>query len=92
MNEFQLLRRIQIPIALPVIIAGVRTAAVEVVASATLAAFVGAGSLGRFITSGLTLLDYSLLFVVAVPVALLALFAEVSLAGVERLVTPPAAP
>ena len=92
MSEFQVLRRIQVPLALPVIIAGVRTAAVEVVASATLAAFVGAGSLGRFITSGLTLLDYSLLFVGAVPVALLALFAEVSLAGVERLVTPPASP
>ena len=55
-----------------------------------LAAFVGAGSLGRFITSGLALLDNSLLLVGAVPVALLALFVEVSLAGVERLVTPPA--
>ena len=49
-------------------------------------------SLGRFITSGLTLLDYSLLFVGAIPIAILALFAEASLAGVERLVTPPAAP
>jgi osmoprotectant transport system permease protein len=86
------LRKVQLPLALPVIIAGVRTAAVEVIASATLAAFVGVGSLGRFITSGLTLLDYSLLFVGAIPIAILALFAEASLAGVERLVTPPAAP
>jgi osmoprotectant transport system permease protein len=92
MSELQMLRRVQIPLALPVIIAGVRTATVEIVASATLAAFLGVGSLGRFITSGLTLLDYSLLFVGAVPIALMALFAEVSLAGMERLVTPPAAP
>jgi osmoprotectant transport system permease protein len=92
MSELQVLRNVQLPLALPVIIAGVRTAAVEVVASATLAAFVGAGSLGRFITSGLTLLDYPLLFVGAIPIALLALVVEVSLAGLERLVTPPAAP
>jgi osmoprotectant transport system permease protein len=90
MNERQVFLRVQFPLALPVVIAGMRTAAVEVVASATLAAFVGAGGLGRFITSGLTLFDYSLLFVGAIPVALLALFAEASLAGVERLVTPPA--
>jgi osmoprotectant transport system permease protein len=90
MNEAQVFMRVQLPLALPVVVAGVRTAAVEVVASATLAAFVGAGGLGRFITSGLTLLDYSLLFVGAIPVALLALFAEASLAGIERLVTPPA--
>lgn len=90
MTEFQVFSRVQLPIALPVVVAGLRTAAVEVVASATLAAFVGAGGLGRFITSGLTLLDYSLLFVGAIPVALLALFAEATLAGIERLVTPPA--
>jgi osmoprotectant transport system permease protein len=91
MNELQVFSRVQLPLALPVMIAGVRTAAVEVIASATLAAFIGAGGLGRFITSGLTLLDYSLLLVGAIPVTLLALSAEVSLAGLERLVTPPAA-
>ena len=90
MTELGVLARVQFPLALPVIIAGIRTAGVEVVASATLAAFVGVGSLGRFITSGLTLLDYSLLFVGAIPIALLALFVEVTLAGAERLVTPPA--
>jgi osmoprotectant transport system permease protein len=90
MTEPTLLARIQIPLALPVIIAGIRTAGVEVVASATLAAFVGAGSLGKFITSGLTLLDYRLLVVGALPIALLALIVEVTLAGAERLVTPPA--
>lgn len=91
MGEFQVFRLVQLPLALPVVIAGLRTAAVEVFASATLAAFVGAGSLGRFITSGLTLLDYRLLLVGAIPVTVLALTAEAILAGVERLVTPPAA-
>lgn len=91
MNDIQVFLRVQLPLALPVVIAGIRTAAVEVIASATLAAFIGAGGLGRFITSGLTLLDYSLLLVGAIPVTLLALSAEVSLAGLEKLVTPPAA-
>jgi osmoprotectant transport system permease protein len=90
MNEFQVFGRVQLLLALPVVIAGLRTAAVEVFASATLAAFVGAGSLGRFITSGLTLLDYPLLLVGAIPVTLLALTAEAVLAGIERLATPPA--
>ncbi|MCC6944224.1 MAG: ABC transporter permease [Thermomicrobiales bacterium] len=89
MTEWQVFSRVQVPLALPVAIAGIRTAAVEVIASATLAAFIGAGGLGRFITSGLTLYDYSLLLVGAVPVTLLALSAELSLAGLERLATPP---
>jgi osmoprotectant transport system permease protein len=91
MRGFQVFARVQLPLAMPVVIAGLRTAAVEVVASATLAAFVGAGSLGRFITSGLTLLDYPLLLVGAVPIALLAVGAEAILAGLQRWATPPAA-
>ena len=92
MNERQVFSRVQLPLAAPVIVSGVRTAAVEIIASATLAAFVGVGGLGRFITSGLTLYDFSILLVGAVPVALLALLAEATLAGVERLCTPPARP
>jgi osmoprotectant transport system permease protein len=90
MNRFQVFIRVQLPLALPVIIAGVRTASVEIIASATLAAFIGVGGLGRFITSGLTLYDFSLLLVGAIPVTLLTLFAEGSLAAIERWVTPPA--
>ena len=86
----QVFTKVQFPLALPVITAGVRTAAVEVIASATFAAFIGVGTLGRFITSGLTLYDFSLLLVGAIPVTLLALGAEVSLAGFERLVSTPA--
>lgn len=90
MNALQVFTRVQFPLALPVVIAGIRTAAVEVVASATLAAFIGVRSLGTFILSGITLVDYRLLLVGAVPVALLALAAEALLGGVERLATPPA--
>ena len=50
MNAFQVFARVQLPLAIPVIIAGVRTASVEVIGSATLAAFIGAGGLGTFIS------------------------------------------
>jgi osmoprotectant transport system permease protein len=86
----QVFTKVQLPLALPVITTGVRTAAIEVIASATFAAFIGVGTLGRFITSGLTLYDFSLLLVGAIPVTLLALGAEVSLAGLQRLVSTPA--
>ena len=89
MNVAQVFFRVQLPLALPVITAGIRTAAVEIVASATLAALIGVRGLGMFITSGLTLLDYHLLLVGAVPVTLLALGVEVVLARVERALTPP---
>ena len=89
MTPAQVFARVHIPLALPVIITGVRTAAVEVIASATLAAFVGVGGLGKFIISGLTQLDTYLLLVGALPVAILALSAEVTLSLVERWVTPP---
>jgi osmoprotectant transport system permease protein len=91
MNAFQVFSRVQLPLAIPVIIAGVRTASVEVIGSATLAAFIGAGGLGTFITSGLTLLDERLLLVGAIPVTLITIFAESSLGGLERRLTPPRA-
>ncbi len=86
----QVLFRVQLPLALPTVVGGIRSAAVEVIGSATLAAFIGAGGLGQFITSGLTLLDFRLLLVGAVPVTLLALTAESSLALLERRLSPPA--
>jgi len=89
MNALQVFGRVQFPLALPVIVAGVRTAAVEIVASAALAALIGAGGLGVFITSGLSLLDYRLLLVGAIPVTLMALLTEVGLSRLERRLTPP---
>ena len=81
--------RVKAPLALPVIVSGVRSAAVEVIGSATLAAFVGAGGLGTFITSGITLIDERLLLTGAVLVILLALLTEWTLARLEVRVTPP---
>lgn len=81
--------RVKAPLALPVIVTGVRSAAVEVIGSATLAAFVGAGGLGTFITSGITLMDERLLLSGALLVTILALLTEWILARVEGRITPP---
>ena len=85
MNTLQVLTQIELPLALPVVIAGIRTATVEVIASATLATFIGAGGLGDYINQGLTEFDTRIILVGAIPVALLTLGADVILGGVERL-------
>ncbi len=89
MSASQVLRLVEVPLALPVIIAGIKTATVEVIASATLAAFIGAGGLGTFIVLGFSLYDSAILLVGAIPVALLALIAEITLSTVQRAVQPP---
>lgn len=88
MRARAVLLRVELPIALPLIMAGVRTSAVNVVATATLAALVAWGGLGRFIVDGLGLQDYPMLFAGGVMVAVLSLIVEFSLAGVQRLSTP----
>jgi osmoprotectant transport system permease protein len=88
MTFWQILWRIQLRLALPVIAAGVRTAAVQIVATGTLAAVIGAGGWGEYILSGIYQLSFVQILAGAVPVALLALLVEVSLAGVQRAVTP----
>jgi osmoprotectant transport system permease protein len=85
MDPRQVLWRVEVPLATPVVIAGVRTAAVDVFASATLAAFIGGGGLGDFIARGFALFDPAIMLVGAVPVAVLTLGAEAVLAGVQRL-------
>lgn len=82
------LLRVELPLAVPLVMAGIRTSAVQVVATATLAALIAGGGFGRYIIDGLAQFDYTKLFAGAVLVALLALATEVSLAGVERLLTP----
>lgn len=89
MSVGQILRSVEIPLALPVVIAGIKTATVEVIASATLAAFIGAGGLGTFVVRGFALYDTAILLVGAIPVALLALLAEVGLSALQRTVQPP---
>ncbi len=90
-TERQLRWRVEVPLALPVIVAGVRTATVEVIASATLAAFIGGGGLGIYITRGFALFRNEILLVGAIPVALLALLAEVGMGVLQRVVQPPQA-
>ena len=89
MTGRQVFTRIRLPLALPVILAGLRTAAVETVASATLAAFIGAGGLGTFILSGMSLVDYRLLLVGGIPVTMLALGSELLFDIFERRAVPP---
>lgn len=89
MTEVQMLRRVELPMALPVIIAGVRIAAVQVVATATLAALVGGGALGRFIVDGFGLQHYDQLVGGAILVALLALLTERSFTLLERRIISP---
>jgi osmoprotectant transport system permease protein len=88
MTELQVLLRIEMPLALPVIMAGVRTSGVNVVATATLAALVAWGGLGRFIVDGLSQRDFVQLFAGALLVAALSLAAEAFLALLQRLATP----
>ncbi|NNM33494.1 MAG: ABC transporter permease, partial [Gemmatimonadetes bacterium] len=88
MTEWQLLREVRLPLAAPVIMAGVRTAAVINVGTATLAAFIGAGGLGDPIVAGLTLSDTRMILSGAIPAALLALVVDAALGTAERAVTP----
>jgi osmoprotectant transport system permease protein len=89
MTPVQVLQQVEIPLALPVIIAGIKTATVEAIASATLAAFIGVGGLGSFIVLGFALYDNAILLVGAIPVAVFALVAEVSLGVLQRSLEPP---
>jgi osmoprotectant transport system permease protein len=79
---------VRLPLAAPIVIAGIRTAAVITVGAATLAAFIGAGGLGEPIVTGLALADSRLILSGALPAALLALLVDGVLAIVERMVRP----
>jgi osmoprotectant transport system permease protein len=88
MTDRQILRQVRLPLAAPVIMAGIRTAAVIDVGTATLAAFIGAGGLGEPIVAGLALADTRMILTGAIPAALLALVVDAGLALVERRTTP----
>ncbi len=81
--------RVEFPLALPVILAGIRTAMVEVIASATLAAFIGAGGLGDFVVLGFQLSDDAILLVGAIPVAIMAVIAEIGMSSLQKAIQPP---
>jgi osmoprotectant transport system permease protein len=86
MTYRQVMRLIKIPLALPMIFAGVRTAAVQIVSAATLAAFIGGGGLGELITAGMGTLNIPQLLSGGLAVALLAMVTELGFALLERRV------
>jgi osmoprotectant transport system permease protein len=85
MSGATIVRRVESPLAFPVAMTGIRTAAVEVIASATLATFIGGGGLGDLINNGLQLDDSAMLLTGAALVALMALVAEIVLGSIARL-------
>ncbi|WP_369207461.1 ABC transporter permease [Streptomyces sp. PU-14G] len=88
MTGWQLLRQVELPLALPLLMTGIQTAAVQLVATATLAALPGGGGLGRLITAGFGNYDTAQVVAGALLVAVLALLVERALALVERLLDP----
>lgn len=88
MTEKQVMYRVKLPMAFPLIMTGVKTAMIEIVASAALAAKIGAGGLGGLIFTGLGLNRIDLLFVGGISVALLSLLSGAVLDGIEKALTP----
>ena len=88
MTSLQVLIKVELPLAIPMIMAGVRTAAVINVGTATLAAFIGAGGLGDFIFLGITRGIDGLILLGAIPAALLAIILEIFFTYLERWTTP----
>ncbi len=84
----QILTGIQVPIAAPIIFAGIRTSAVQVVASATLATFIGGGGLGDYIVEGFQRNSTAISLAGALSVAVLAIVTEVGFGGLQRAFTP----
>ena len=88
LTRWQIIRRIQLPLVLPIVAAGVRTSTVQIIATATLASIIGAGGYGDYILSGLYQVDMTQILAGAVPVTLLAMAAELSLWWAQRALTP----
>jgi len=89
MTDAQLLRRVELPLAASVILAGIRLATVIGIGLATIAAAIGAGGLGVFIFRGVAMVDNRTILMGALPAALLAIGADVGLGAVERWLRPP---
>ena len=88
MTPRELLRQVELPLALPSIVAGIRVAAVVGVGSATIAAAIGAGGLGQYIYRGLSMVDSTVILAGAIPAALLALIVDGALLWLERQLSP----
>ena len=88
MTNWQIATRIQAPLVTPLVAAGIRTSAVQIVATATLAAFIGAAGYGDYVVDGLNVLNYTELVVGGVSVAILAILVEVFMSWLQRALTP----
>ena len=88
MTTTQIATRIQAPLVTPLVAAGIRTSAVQIIATATLAAFIGAGGYGDYIVDGFNVFNYTELTVGAVSVAILAMSVEVFMSWLQRVLTP----
>jgi osmoprotectant transport system permease protein len=88
MSNWRLLKEIEIPLAVPVIIAGLRTAAVMNIGIAAIAAYIGAGGLGVFIQQGIARVYSEMIITGAILVSVLAIFVDAAMAFLERVATP----
>lgn len=88
MSPLQVLTRVEIPLGAPLLVGGLRAASLQVIATATLAAYTGAGGLGRLMFLGLKTQDYPMMLASAVLVIALALVSEGVFALIQRVVTP----
>lgn len=88
MTRIQIVTRIQLPLVMPIIAAGIRTSAVQIIATATLAGLIGAGGYGDYIIDGVNTLNNTEIFAGAIPVALLALIIEVIMSWLQLELTP----
>nr|WP_269779272.1 ABC transporter permease [Propioniciclava soli] len=88
MTEWQVLTRVELPLGMPLLIGGIRSAFLQVVATATLAAYVGAGGLGRFLFLGLRTQDYPQMLAASLLVVGLALVADIAFGLLQRFATP----
>ncbi len=88
MTTMQIAIRIQAPLVTPLVAAGIRTSAVQIIATATLAAFIGAGGYGDYIVDGFNVFNNTELIVGAVSVAILAMLVEVFMSWLQRVLTP----
>lgn len=88
LTTWQIITRIQTPLVLPIIAAGVRTSAVQIVATATLAAFIGAGGYGDYIVDGFNTFKNAEILAGAIPVAILAMMIELVMSWLQRILTP----
>jgi osmoprotectant transport system permease protein len=89
MTEWEILTKVEVPIALPLIISGLRSATLQIVSTATIAAYVALGGLGRYVIDGLSLRDFPQMLTGAVLVAVLAILLDLSFATLGRYAVSP---